>query len=203
MRITDYVNALPDAYKKHSESNNYKLLMMEHRSIGALADDIEAVESTLNIYDAIGKTLDLYGQMYSVPRGDATDEQYRYLITQKVAQNMVTGDYNSIVNAISVAFNVPVTSFSFRELGQCEVEALNLPYGILIDADITVKQMRDIIQGLLPVGVTLKSLDLDGTFEFSDMEYEASTIKGFCQNEGDEEGGYFGILSDYSTESSY
>ena len=128
MKITDYVNALPDSYQKHINSNNYKLLQLEQHFISSLNDDIVAVQETLDLYSATGKTLDLYGAIYGMSRGEATDEQYRYLISQKVAQNMVKGDYNSIVNALAVVFNVPVTSFQFRETeNPCEVEVLNLP----------------------------------------------------------------------------
>lgn len=195
MRMADYINALPDAYKKHTESNNYKLLHMEERLVAGLRADIEAVHETLDIYKATGKTLDLYGAMYNKPRGTATDEQYRYLILQRIAQNMVTGDYNSIVNAIAVAFDVPPNSFQFRETeNPCEVEVLNLPYGILLNAGMTVEQMQDTIQGLLPVGVMLAPLVLSGTFEFSASADEYDENAGFG-NADQTIGGYFGYLA--------
>ncbi len=194
MLIADYTHALPDAYQKHSESNNYKLLLMEQRLVGNLAEDIQAVQETLDLYSATGKTLDHYGAIYGVSRGTSTDEQYRYLIAQKVAQNMVTGDYNSIVNAISVAFDVPVTSFRFKETeNPCEVEVLNMPYGVLQNAGMTVAQMREIIQKLLPVGIILKLEELAGTFEFAATADEYNEAAGF----GDVAqtiGGYFGYL---------
>lgn len=172
MKIADYVNALPDSYKKHSQSNNYKLLLLEQEFVAKLMNDIDEVQNTLDLFSASGKTLDLYGQMYGVPRGTAIDEQYRFLISQKVAQNMVTGDYNSIINAIAVAFDVPITSFQFRETGTpCEVEVLNLPYGILLNAGMTVEQMEDIINGLFPIGISLAPLNLSGTFEFGKETY--------------------------------
>ena len=194
MKIADYINALPDSYQKHSESNNYKLLLMEQRLVGDLREDIRAVQETLDLYSATGKTLDHYGAMYGVPRGSATDEQYRYLIAQKVAQNMVTGDYNSVINAIAVAFGVPVTSFRFNETeNPCEVEVLNMPYAVLQNAGITDKQMRDIIQKLLPVGVVVKLEELAGTFEFAGTADEYDENAGFG-NVDQTIGGYLGYL---------
>lgn len=195
MKITDYINALPDVYKKHEGSNNYKLLSLEQKLIADFEDDIQAVQDTLDIYNATGKTLDLYGAMYGVPRGKATDEQYRYLVTQKIAQNMVTGDYNSIVNAIAVAFNVPVTEFGFRDTGNpAEVECVNLPYSALLNAGMTVEQAREIISGLLPVGITLVLQELAGTFEFSASADEYDETAGFG-NVDQTIGGYFGYLA--------
>ena len=193
MKISDYVNLLPDSFKKNPESNNYKLLSLEERLVRDLRSDIEAVDATADIYTATGKTLDLYGQMYGKPRGTSTDEQYRYLILQSVAQTQVTGDYNSIVNAIAVAFGVPATEFRLVETGACEVEISNLPFTILQNAGMTAEQMQDIIQGLLPVGVKLAPMNLEGTFEFGSADdYDES--KGFG-NVAQTMGGYLGHLA--------
>ena len=195
MKIADYVNALPDAYQKHSESNNYKLLSLEQKPLEEFRADIEAVQATLDIYNASGETLDLYGEMYGVSRGVAIDEQYRYLILQKVAQNMVNGDYNSIVTAISVAFGVPASSFSFRETDNpAEVEAMSLPFSIMQNAGLTAEQMTGIIQRLLPAGVHLAPMNLEGTFEFSAIADEYDESSGFG-NVDQTIGGYLGYLA--------
>lgn len=194
MRTVDYIHELPDVYRKDSASNNYKLLLLDSELVAALRDDIDAVQETLDIYTATGKTLDLYGAIYGVSRGTATDEQYRYLITQAVAQNMVEGDYNSIVNAISAAFDVPTSEFAFKETSNpAEVEVTNLPYSIILSAGLTVDQVRDIIKGLLPTGVTLVLEELSGTFEFGTSEDEYDELKGFG-NVDQTIGGYFGYL---------
>lgn len=194
MKISDYINALPDAYKKNPESNNYKLLLLEQRLTEKLYEDIRAVWESGDMYSATGETLDLYGEMYGISRGKATDEQFRYLIAQKVAQNMVEGDYNSVINALAVAFKVPVTSFSIRETeNPAEVEVLDLPFAVLQNAGLTVDQMTAVIQGLLPTGVVLASLELAGTFEFGAAdEYDENAGFG---NIAQTIGGYFGYLA--------
>ena len=195
MKVADYLNALPDSYAKHAVSNNYKLVSLEQALVAALRADIEDVQDTLDIYTATGKTLDLYGAMYGKARGAATDEQYRYLILQRIAQNMVAGDYNSVVNALSVAFDVPVTSFQFRETENlCEVEAANLPFAVLQNAGMTAAQMQEMIKALLPVGVSLAPLELSGTFEFSANADEYDAGAGFGNAE-QTIGGYFGYLA--------
>lgn len=193
MRIDDYINALPDVYQKGKDSNNYKLLLLSQQAVEGFFKDIEAVWETSNIYSATGKTLDLYGEMYDQPRGKATDEQYRYLIAQKVAQNMVEGDYNSIVSSIAVAFDVPPTAFKFVETAPAEVECAELPYEVLLNAGITAEQAIEIIEALLPAGVTLAPIELTGTFEFGVAD-EYNEGEGFG-NIGQTIGGYFGYLA--------
>lgn len=195
MKIVDYIHNLPDVYRKDESSNNYKLLLLEQRLVEGLYKDIEGVWETSNIYDAVGKTLDLYGEMYGQPRGKATDEQYRYLIVQKVAQNMVTGDYNSIVNSLAVAFGVPVTEFQLRETDNpAEVEVVDLPYSVLVKAGLTSGQAAKIIGSVLPIGVTLAPMELSGTFEFGIAD-DYDENKGFG-NIAQTIGGYLGLMSD-------
>lgn len=194
MNVIDYVNALPDSYKKHSESNNYKLLSLEQRLINAFRADIDAVKETLNIYTATGKTLDLYGATYSQPRGSMTDEQYRYIILQKVARTQVKGDANSVILALASAFGVDPSAFNIADTeNTCEVEVTELPYSVLQHAGLTGGQMTQIIKSLLPVGVRLAPLNLEGTFEFATFADEYDEQAGF----GDIDqtmGGYFGYL---------
>lgn len=195
MNVNEYVSALPDSYKKHSESNNYKLLQLEQGLISAFRTDIEAVQETLNIYTATGETLDHYGETYSQPRGSMTDEQYRYIILQKVARSQVKGDANSVILALASAFNVDPSAFNIADTENiCEVAVTELPFSILQHAGLTGKQMEQIIESLLPVGVRLAPLNLEGTFEFAATYGEQDDEAGF----GDiaqTVGGYFGYLA--------
>ena len=195
MKIIDYINALPDSYQKHSESNNYKLLLLEEQSVSNFRKDMDAIQDTLDISKATGNTLDLYGEIYNKPRGIATDEQYRYLILQKVAQNMVDGTFNSVIKAIAVALGIDVTGFHFAETeNDCEVEVLDMPYSAIQSMGMTVKQMQTTIQALLPVGVRLAPLNLSGTFEFASTSEEYDEEAGFG-NVDQTIGGYFGYLA--------
>ena len=193
MKINDYVAALPDVYRREPESNNYKLLLLEQRSVQALYEDIDSVWEALDVRSAYGKTLDLYGEMYDLPRGKATDEQYRLLIMQQAAQNMVEGDYNSIVGSIAAALGVSPTQFVFAETNNpAEVECKNLPYSVLVSAGLTIEQTVAIIEKLLPAGVTLAPMNLAGTFEFGTAnEYDANAGFG---DVAQTTGGYFGYI---------
>lgn len=193
MRIVDYINELPDAYRKDNESNNYKLLLMEAGLSADFREDIQAVEDMLDIYKATGQTLDLYGETYDQARGGLTDEQYRIIILQRIARNMVKGDYNSIVNALAVAFNTTNDMVRFSETSNpAEVRLESMPYTVLLNAGITAEQFRQMILNILPVGVNLGAVALEGTFEFGGVD-DYDETKGFGNIE-QTVGGYFGLL---------
>lgn len=193
MKIADYINALPDAYRKDSESNNYKLLLVEANLTEDFRADIQAVNDTLDIYKATGKTLDLYGETYDQARGGLTDEQYRIIILQRIARNMIKGDYNSIVESLAVAFNTTTDMIVFSETeNPAEVRLESMPYTVLLNAGISAAQFRQMILGILPAGVNLEPVSLEGTFEFGNPNEHEET-KGFG-NIDQTIGGYFGLL---------
>ena len=194
MRIADYIEALPDSYKKTESSNNYKLLYLEWFLVSGLWKDIQAVQDTADIFKATGATLDHYGAMYNQPRGSMTDEQYRVIILQRVARYWAGGDYNSTVEGLASALGVSPTEFVLIEKDNPrQIEVSNLPFSILNKIGITSKQIFQIIEAMLPVGIPLAPLSLDGTFEFAELADEQSETAGF----GDIDqtiGGYFGVL---------
>ena len=195
MKITDYINALPDAYKKNPDSNNYKLLQLEERLVSGLRDDMALLFDTLDISKATGKTLDLYGETYKQGRGKLTDEQYRYVILANIARTGAKGDYNSIVNALATVFGVATESVVFEETeNPAEVRAKNLPYTIMLNAGLTGAQIMQIVKAILPVGVKLESgFNLEGTFEFSAYDNEYNEETGFG-NFSQTIGGTLGLL---------
>lgn len=194
MRIADYLEALPDSYKKTAGSNNYKLLYLEWLLVSGLWNDVEAVQVTADIAKATGATLDHYGQIYNQARGSMTDEQYRVIILQKVARYRTGGDYNSTIDALASALGVSPTSFKLTEQASPrKIVVSELPFSILAEVGITSHQIFQIIEALLPVGVPLAPLTLDGTFEFSASADEQSSTAGFG-NVDQTVGGYFGAL---------
>ena len=194
MRIADYINALPDAYRKDRDSNNYKLLYLEYLLVNGLREDIEAVDTVMDIFKATGGTLDLYGDMYRQARGSLTDEQYRIIILQRIARNWAGGDYNSTVQALASVLGVSPSEFRLvEEDNPRRIAVVDLPFDALQEAGIGTKQAYQMIEALMPVGIPLAPLALDGTFEFALYEKEYDANKGF----GDINqtiGGTFGLL---------
>ena len=191
MKISDYINALPDVYKK---PNNRKLLELEQQLVQDFRNDVDALNDVLDIFKATGKTLDLYGKMYSQRRGALTDDQYRYAILQKAVRLFSGCDHKSIVTALASILGVPPTSFTIQDAEQnCVVEVKNLPFEVLQNAGITADQAVQMIDSMLAVGVRLADVNFEGSFEFgAPDEYDEN--KGFSNVE-QTIGGYFGYLS--------
>ena len=194
MQMSEYINALPDSYKKTPDSNNYKLLLMEQKLYDGVAADRKAMYDALDIYTATGKTLDLFGATYKQQRGSLTDEQYRYMILQKAASNFIGCDTNSVIEALATIFRVSVKDFGLEETGPCEVALTNLPFEVVQNLGLTDRQLYETVSDMLPLGVVLAPLDLGGTFEFSASDDEASDEAGFADIE-QTVGGYFGLLA--------
>jgi hypothetical protein len=211
---TNYVKNLPDCYNKKVKfnadgtlniketGNNYKLLSLNNTIISELKKDISDLFNTLDIEQATGKTLDLYGEMYNQPRGLATDAQYRMLIKSKVLQNISSGDYKSIVAAICATFNCLPSEVLIREVKDkpCTIELSELPVNAINKAGLSISQVSEIVSRLLPAGVKFEQYLYEGTFEFADTQGVATTDHGFANDDGSIKGGFLGTIGYYETE---
>lgn len=191
----NHVKNLPDAYCKTPESNNAKLLEIEKSAVEKLRETLDAVYASLDLENAKGKTLDLYGEMVGQERGRATDTQYRILIKSRIARNFANGDYNSIVNLICLIFGCKGSEISFVETEKpCTVRIDALPFGALNNLAIDVNTALQIIRECIPAGVAIESISLTGTFEFSggtELVYDEAA--GFA-DEAQTIGGYLGAV---------
>lgn len=192
---------LPDSYAKHKSSNNYKLLNINEQAITALKSDISDVLNVLDIQQATGKTLDLYGDMLGVKRGEMNDIQYRYMILTQAGINVTQSDYNSIIEIMLKVFNCTPADIILgeSETEPCRVVLVKFPMAILTAAGFSDTQAIAMIERLLPIGVTIDGSNFEGTFEFAETYGEYDESKGF----GDIEqtiGGYLGLLVAVTTE---
>jgi len=186
---------LPDSYAKSEDSNNYKILAIGRGTSDGLEKDIADVFESLDLEKATGKTLDMFGEAVNQPRGVATDEQYRLMILSRVARNFSTGSYPSVLATMCIIFSATPDQIFIEELDDaiCTVKVTKLPFDSLNHANMSEGQAMAIIKQLLPVCITLESVNFEGTFEFSDLEAEYYPDRGF-------DGGYFGILNAFSEE---
>lgn len=193
----DYAKNLPDAYRKDTDSNNSKILRIEKSALDALREAVSAIYDSLDLEKAAGETLDLYGEMVGQLRGKSVDSQYRMLIKTQIVRNLANGDYNGIVNLLSLIFGCSPTEIVLTELAQpCKVRLEALPFGVLNKALINVETAIEIIKEVLPAGVMLESAEFSGTFEFSGgttLVYDED--KGFA-DEAQTIGGTLGYMYD-------
>lgn len=193
------IQKLPDFYSKRTDSNNAKLLQLHELAMLDIKKDLQDVENCLDLNQANGKTLELYGQMEEQKRGLLNDEQYRYMILLKIGMNHVQGDYNSTMQIIVQMFNckngqIKLDDIEVTETEQaCVVKLTKFPVQVLIDAGFSSKQAVQMIEKLLPIGVSLAADNFDGTFEFAETDEEYEETAGFS-NDNQTIGGYFGLL---------
>lgn len=189
------VRNLSDAFAK-AGSNNEKILEIEKDAMMRLRESIQAINDILDIDNAYGQTLDLYGEMLEQARGAATDEQYRVMLKAKIIRNCSNADHDSVVYAICAAFGCNPSEVLLTESDNepCVVNLENLPFDRLNSSNVDIATAVQIVKRLMPAGVYLESLNFTGTFEFSAaLVYDAE--KGFA-DEAQTVGGYLGYGSD-------
>lgn len=187
---------LPDSYSKHRESNNYKLLNINEQAIEVLKTDTDAVLNVLDIMQATGKTLELYGEMVGQKRGELTDLQYKYMIMTRIGINITDGTYSSFLNIACRILECDPSEIVIDDAEEpCSISLTKFPLIVLINAGFTGAQAVAMIEMLLPVGVSIGSSNFEGTFEFAESYGEYDESAGF----GDINqtiGGYFGLTTD-------
>ena len=195
-----YVNNLPDVYRKDTDSNNYKILNIQKIEVDGIKKDTEDVYNTLDLDQATGKTLDLYGDMLGQARGYATDDQYRVMIKSRIVRNLMTGSLDSIITAGCLMFGCePNEMHIIEDSSPAGVKVISLPYRVINYVGLSASQVIELIIKLVPVGITVKSAELQGTFEFGTTDSEYDEDKGFAISEADQSiGGYVGYI--YSAE---
>lgn len=187
---------LPDDYAKDAESNNAKILEIERSECEKLRTTLREIDAILDLENAYGKTLDLYGTRVGQPRGLATDDQYRVLIKAKIVRNLSNGSLPSIIESLCATFSCDPSEVSIRETEDtCAVMVESLPLSAIIKSGFSTSQTVAIIEALLPVGAKLDSFLFEGTFEFAASEGVYTEGKGFTDVEGGEKGGYFGAIN--------
>lgn len=192
----NYAKNLPDSFVKDKDSNNYKILENERYVVEEHLNDLYGIYEILNIDNAYGKTLDIYGERVGQPRGLATDSQYILMIKAKIMRSLGNGTYPSVLKSLCMTFGCNAEQVYIMETEEpCQVKMVTLPLDILNTSGMTVNQVTQLIKSILPICITIDSLSLEGTFEFSDGENDYDETKGFCDAEGGSIGGYLGYMS--------
>lgn len=184
---------LPDAYKKDSSSNNFKILEIERVANDESRSILYDIANIFDIDNAVGAILDMYGARFGQSRGKATDEQYRAIIKSKIIRKLCNGSYKNIVDAVCYTFGCTKDDVLIVETDKpMNVKALKVPIKGIIEAGFDTSQAEQIIKSLLPITVTLESVMFDGTFEFGATENEYDEAAGFGESVDSKIGGYLG-----------
>ncbi|CAH8249325.1 hypothetical protein WJ0W_006511 [Paenibacillus melissococcoides] len=87
--MKDMLGRFTDAYNKNPESNLGKLVSILHSQLTSLEDTLDKIQEWRDIDRARGTTLDRIGENVVQPRGAATDEIYRILLTVEGSAKLI------------------------------------------------------------------------------------------------------------------
>lgn len=194
------VNKLPDSYAK-GESNNYKLLNLNEQAIADVKADMQAVLQAIDLQQATGHTLDLYGEMVGQKRGVLNDVQYRLMILTRIGINVVQGNYATVIECAKNMFNCEASDIVLVDSEEpCKVDVVTFPLEVLVAAGFSSTQAIELLEMLLPTGVVINNANFNGTFEFAETADEYDEQAGFADL-AQTIGGYFGLLQGDDEES--
>lgn len=201
MSLKDYiVSKLTDAYNKEPDSNISKVISLVVKEVKELKGAFEKIESWRSVDNAEGQILDSIGRDIRQARGIATDEIYRVLLKSKVARDLSTGDTNTIINVLAMTLDVDNSEINIidawtdnEEPEPAAIKVIEIPIGKLNEIGMNGYQFARIVELTVASGIAVKSIDLQGTFEYGGVPLETNNEKGYADNNMTT-GGFYGTL---------
>lgn len=199
IKLKDLLDKLGTNFAKEQNSNNYKLLNMAYKQLKKLEEEFNKQLSWMDIEKAEGYALDMLGLRVGLPRGTMDDAKYRIRIRAKIAQNLSDGTINTVVEALAMALNTPVTNIHINPLWEdghpATVRIEEVPVSVLNTAGMTEDELIDITRSIIAAGIKVESINLKGTFKFSPIpdQVVVNNQTGFS-NIAMDTGGKFGSI---------
>lgn len=176
----NYIKNFPDCYDKGTNSNFYKIMQLLRYDEDNFRAVLQELHNCLDLDDATGFSLDLYGEMLGQLRDNATDDQYRALIKLKIAQQRSEIDCNSIINTLSSTLGVAPEQFKITDAEISGFVDIEIPVDTLMGAGLSIETVYKALKQLLTAGVGIRSINI--TQEVKDAKLAAGTAGMFTQN---------------------
>lgn len=183
------LSMIPDAFAKTKETNFGKLFIILSEQVNGVTQTVEKIENWRSIDEAKGIVLDKIGADLEQYRGMADDEIYRLLIKSRIIR-AICATVNCQPTDISVisAVESKDTKISDEPLA---IVIEKTPLGALNAIGMNVGTFIKIVEHSVMAGVRVISINLEGTFEFSETYDDYDELKGFANDEATI-GGFFG-----------
>ena len=189
------VKNLPDAFRKDTDSNNYKLFLLIKKIYDKKYSTSQSVFDILDIDNAKGAVLDMYGERFNLKRGPSNDMQYLIRLKSKISQSLSDGSRDSIAKALAYVLSSTTDKIQIKSGNTTgSVHLVDIPLHLLLEANFTTEQIIKMIDELLSVGVHVSQAEFSGTFEFGESMSDYDETKGFADLE-QTIGGYFGLVN--------
>lgn len=197
----DLIRKLTDVFTKNPDSNIGKLLRIVSEPINDLKEGFEKIEQWRDIDEAKGTTLDLIGGNVGQKRGAASDDVYRIMIKSKIARNLSKGDVNTIIRVIALAVGASYSDIKITQKFHdpldpepAAISLMRLPLERLASSGIELNQFVQIISKTVAAGVSVQSIELQGTFEFGGLPESYDSAAGFGDINDESIGGGLGAV---------
>lgn len=199
--VNDMISRLPDFFKKLPGSNNFKLITIISEQFEDVKRDLDLIKAWRSIDEAEGTTLDAIGADVKQPRGKANDVAYRILIKSKIARNHSDGTIDAIIHTVSVALSIPKEQVRIVEKWNdplepepAAIKMIEMPLDKIAEAGMDPINLVRIVQKATGGGVKVHAVEMNGTFEFGDLDTVSVVDKGFGDVNNNEIGGYLGAV---------
>ncbi len=171
---------LPDTFAQDKKSDNYKLLDMARKSADRMDGERAEILKARSIDTAYGHSLDVIGQTFGIERGGRSDEAFRIYVKAAIAFSLCTGEYDSIRECLAALFDCTPGDIQLRDgENSGNVEIVKMPYERFVSAGLSSGEILKIIKGLLPCGVSISNVVMQGTFSYSTAGSEQYPQKGY------------------------
>lgn len=177
------------------------MLRIISESISEVKEGFEKIERWRDIDEAKGTTLDQIGANVGQKRGAASDDVYRILIKSKIARNLSKGDVNTIIRVIALAVGADYSDIKITakfndplEPEPAAIFLMRLPLDKLAASGIELNQFVQIIQKTVGAGISVQSVELQGTFEFGGLPETVDPATGFGDVNDESVGGTLGAV---------
>lgn len=199
--LNKMLSMIPDAFAKTKETNFGKLFIILSEQVNGVTQTVEKIENWRSIDEAKGIVLDKIGADLEQYRGMADDEIYRLLIKSRIIRAQSSGTFDDIIRAICATVNCQPTDISVISAVESKDTKISdeplaiviekTPLGALNAIGMNVGTFTKIVEHSVMAGVRVISINLEGTFEFSETYDDYDELKGFANDQATI-GGFFG-----------
>ena len=135
------------------DSNIGKLFRLFGERNQALEDTYTLIASWRDIDKAKGHTLDRIGETFGVSRQGTSDSFYRLMIKVKITALLSGGDVDTIIEATSVLFSIPMDQIEVRELYPAKCQVIIREEDLLPEYRQYEYQVVSIIRRIISAGI--------------------------------------------------
>jgi len=198
MAVNELISKLSTAFRKDSDSNNYKLLSILDSEFQSIEQTISDIKNAHSVDYASGKSLDYIGQLFNIRRQqNETDEHYRTRIKISFSKLTEMATIKDIKEVVAAALKT--TTSRVRVNDRYDIEPAYLDVWVwlqdLNNIGLTVEELKDLLQAIKPAGVKLDTKQF-GTFEYRSAADTSDPTKGYndLANSNPDAGTYAGLL---------